>query len=327
MQRFERMMLWLGTVLRQETFDIVRLLGDASDRQYFRITRSEGSTLIAVNAPPTAENCGRFILVRDVFAGAGLHVPIVHAVDVELGFLLLEDLGVSTYHDALNPSVATELYLDAVDALVTLQLATRPHVLPEEDGTLLAEEIDWFVVWYLRCEAKVELTVAQLQDFLLTKQLLLRHFNAATRVFVHRDYHSRNLLVSSPNPGVVDFQGARRGSIYYDVASLFRDAYIELDESLMTELVAQYHRKAMAAGLPIATDAKEVLCEFDFASVQRHLKVIGVFARLAHRDGKDSYLSYIPRVWSYLCKAAERQPALKPLRLLLNEIQNQVEIP
>ncbi len=321
MERLQALRLWLGKQLGTESFDLAPASSDASFRRYFRATFN-GRHYIVMDAPPAHEDCRPFVRVAGVFGEAGAHVPGVLAQDLEQGFLLLTDLGSSTYLSVLNEVNAHELYLAANAALVKIQLASKPGVLPEYDRPLLARELDLFPEWYVARHLNAELTRAQREILHGVFERVLASNLAQPRVFVHRDYHSRNLMVSDPNPGVLDFQDAVYGPITYDLASLYKDAYIRWDEERVLDWTIRYWEAARKVRLPVSPDFYEFYRDFEWMGVQRHIKVLGIFARLYHRDGKDGYLKDMPLVMDYLRRACERYPELVPMARLLDELEN-----
>jgi aminoglycoside/choline kinase family phosphotransferase len=314
---------------------------DASFRRYFRVDTPTGESLIVMDAPPPEENVSPFIRVASLFGQAGVSVPKVIAQDVEQGFLLLSDLGNTTYLQRLDADTAPVLYLDAIDALIQIQIHSNSDVLPEYDRAMLQRELRLFPEWYIGRHLGVQLTAAQNTVLDKVFDVLLANNLAQAQVWVHRDYHSRNLMVvgvaqtdtlvaaaalSSSgaliNPGILDFQDAVYGPITYDLVSLLRDAYIEWDEELVLDWAIRYWERARKAGLPVAADIDTFYRDFEFMGLQRHLKVLGIFARLYHRDGKDAYLKDLPLVMSYVRKAAGRYPPLKPLIQLLDVLED-----
>jgi aminoglycoside/choline kinase family phosphotransferase len=254
-------------------------------------------------------------------AEAGVHVPRVIAEDLERGFLLLSDLGTDGYLQALNDSTADRLFRDAIDALIRWQLASKPGVLPPYDKALLARELALFPEWYIGRHRAVTLNTAQNQALGQVFARILDSNLAQPAVYVHRDYMPRNLMVCDANPGVLDFQDAVYGPITYDVASLFKDAFVSWDEARVLDWTARYWEKAKRAGLPVAADFGEFYRDFEWMGLQRHLKVLGIFARLKYRDGKGSYVEDTPRFIGYVRAVAVRYAALKPLLMLLDEIE------
>jgi aminoglycoside/choline kinase family phosphotransferase len=301
---------------------------DASFRRYFRIdTATPGTvgakTLIVMDAPPPQEDVRPFIEIAGLFAGIGLSVPAILAQDVERGFLLLSDLGSTTYLQQLNDDSAPALYMDAIDALVLLQSKSRPDVLPEYDRAFLLRELQIFPEWYLGKHLKATLTDQQTADLDKVFDAILANNLAQPQVFIHRDYHSRNLMVlPSGNPGVLDFQGALYGPITYDIVSLLRDVYIQWEEAQVLDWMIRYWERAKRAGLPVATDIDTFYRDFEYMGLQRHLKILGLFARLNHRDGKEAYLKDIPLVMDYVRKTALRYRELIPLVRLLDKLED-----
>lgn len=279
-----------------------------------------------MDAPPPHEDCRPWLAVQRLFHAAGVHVPEVLAEDVEQGFLLLSDLGGTTYLTALGASNAAGLYIDAIDALVRIQVASRPGVLPEYDRALLLRELELFPEWYLARHLQIELSAAERESLHQAFERILAVNLAEPRVFVHRDYHSRNLMVASPNPGIIDFQDAVYGPLSYDMVSLLRDAYITWDEEQELDWLIAYWERARRAGLPIAADFAAFHCDYEWMGVQRQLKVLGIFARLCHRDGKADYLNDMPRVLAYLRRTCERYDALSPLRRILDRVEDKATV-
>jgi aminoglycoside/choline kinase family phosphotransferase len=324
LDRAEQLRQWLAVTLGGGDFSIVPASDDASFRRYFRIRRGEAQpSLVAMDAPPDKENCAAFVHVARLFAGAGVHVPAIHAQDLEQGFLLLSDLGTTTYRDALDEHNAGTLYEDALDALLRIQRASRPGLLPDYDRELLERELRLFPDWYVARQLQRELDAAQLQTLEKAFSTILGNNLGQARVFVHRDYHSRNLMVCEPCPGILDFQDAVYGPITYDLVSLLRDAYIAWDEERVIDWAIRYWEKARTGGLPIARDFSDFYRDFEWMGVQRQLKVLGIFARLSFRDGKDGYLKDQPLVMSYLRRTCGRYRELAALGRLLEELEPQ----
>ena len=296
---------------------------DASFRRYFRVDGADGDTYILMDAPPPQEDVKPFIHVAEVFGKTGVSVPKVLAQDAERGFLLLTDLGATTYLKLLNSDTAHKLYLDAIDALVLLQAQSQPEVLPEYDRALLLRELNLFPEWYVAKHRGVTLDDKQQAALQKVFDALLANNLAQPQVYVHRDYHSRNLMVmDSGNPGILDFQDAVYGPITYDLVSLLRDAYIQWDEEMVLDWAIRYWERARRAGLPVAPDIDSFYRDFEFMGLQRHLKVLGIFARLYHRDGKAAYLDDMPLVMEYTRKTAGRYRELAPLIRILDVLEN-----
>jgi N-acetylmuramate 1-kinase len=294
---------------------------DASFRRYFRVSAEAGS-FIVMDAPPEHEDCRPFVMVARLFADAGVHVPVILEENLREGFLLLSDLGNRTYLHALESGTASALYTDANEALIRIQLASRPGVLPAYDRALLLRELRLFPDWYVTRHLGMALTPAQDEVLAAAFELILANNLAQPRVYVHRDYHSRNLMVSEPNPGILDFQDAVYGPITYDLVSLFRDAYIGWEEQRQLDWVVRYWERARKAHLPVDADFSAFYRDFELMGAQRQLKVLGIFARLFHRDGKSAYLKDMPLVMSYLRQACDRYHDLNPLLKLLDELEH-----
>ncbi len=320
MKRQQQIKTWLHSKFPDSLFDISPASADASFRRYFRATFVD-RTLIVMDAPPQHEDCRPFIHVAQLFGATGVHVPQVLAQDLEQGFLLLTDLGNTTYLQALNTSNAHELYGAATDALVTIQLASREFALPPYDKALLIREMYLFPEWYVTKHLQVRLDEKQNAALETVFQRIVQNNLAQPRVFVHRDYHSRNLMISTPNPGILDFQDAVYGPITYDLASLFKDAYIHWEEGEVLDWLIRYWEKARKSGLPVHSDFSDFFRDYEWMGVQRHLKVLGIFARLYHRDNKDGYLKDLPLVMDYLRRACERYVDLKPLLHILDILE------
>ena len=315
--RLPLLMDWLGARLAGAAFDIAPASADASFRRYFRVTLAD-RTLIAMDAPPPQENCRPFVMVARLLRDAGVNAPDVIEQDLERGFLLLSDLGSTTYLAALDRNSAKDLYRDALAALIRMQLNAPSAALPRYDRALLQRELDLFPDWYVARHVSRTWTEGERAQWERGCAALLANNLAQPVAFVHRDYHSRNLMVCADNPGVLDFQDAVQGPLTYDLVSLLKDAYIQWDEEFVLDQVARYWEQARRAGLPVATDFAEFYRDFEWMGVQRQLKVLGIFARLFHRDGKAAYLADMPRVASGLLAACGRYVELRPLRALLD---------
>lgn len=327
MDRKQQLETWLQQVLGHQAYTLTTASADASFRRYFRVHMPE-QTLIAMDAPPPQEDCAPFVRVAHIMAEAGLNVPKVIAQDLQHGYLLLSDLGDTTYLSVLTVDNATQLYTDAAQALIKLQLASQPDVLPNYDAALLTREMQLFPDWYITKHLNFSLSNEQHASLQNTFNLLNQNILAQTQVYVHRDYHSRNLMLTSAhNPGVLDFQDAVYGAITYDLVSLFKDAYIAWDEEVMMDWVVRYWQQAKKAGLAVPADFGEFYRDFEWMGAQRHIKVLGIFARLSHRDGKDSYLKDMPLVMQYLRKVCERYVELRPLLRLLDALEGRVPRP
>lgn len=303
---------------------------DASFRRYFRLRFESGAeSRIVMDAPPDKEDCGPFVHVAGLLDAAGLNVPRILACDLANGFLLLPDLGTQTYLSALqaDPSRASTLYGDAIAALVDMQRHCDATSLPPYDRALLLREMELLPEWYIGRHHGHSLSDRQATVLRGAFETLIANNLAQPALFVHRDFHSRNLMVASPaagngrNPGILDFQDAVRGPITYDLVSLLKDAYIEWEEEQVLDWTIRYWKAAGAAGLPVDADFGAFYRDFEWMGLQRHLKVLGIFARLYHRDGKDQYLADLPRVMRHTRKTCERYVAFTPLLRLLDAIE------
>jgi len=317
-ERQERLQRWLSGVLPGYAGELQPASEDASFRRYFRI-HSDGLSRIVMDAPPDKEDCHRFVQVAKAFARRGLHVPEVLAADYQQGFLLLSDFGACHYLSVLTEENADALYGDALQSLLALQRGgAQDIVLPPYDRALLMSEMQLFRDWYL--ERHLGLVLNAAREAVLTDSftVLAQAALDQPRVWVHRDFHSRNLMVLvSDNPGVLDFQDAVVGPVTYDLVSLLRDCYIAWPEDWVGGWVRRYHAEAQVAGIIRDIPVSQFQRWFDYMGIQRHLKAIGIFARLYHRDGKTAYLQEIPRTMDYLLTACERYPVLHGLQRLL----------
>jgi aminoglycoside/choline kinase family phosphotransferase len=323
MQRLAALETWLAARYPAGSFRLTPASADASFRRYFRVHLADGPvpSVIAMDAPPEREDCRPFVHVAGLLAAAGLNAPRILAQDLERGFLLLSDLGSTTYLAALDESNADQLFGDAIDALVKWQLASRAGELPPYDEALLRRELDLFPEWYVARHLGVSLDAGQRGVLESAFALILASNLAQPRVYVHRDYMPRNLMVSDPNPGILDFQDAVFGPITYDVASLFRDAFVSWPEGRMLDWTVRYWERAKRAGLPVDPDFGAFYRDLEWMGLQRHLKVAGIFARLWYRDAKHGYLEDTPRFIGYIRAVCARYGALTPLLRLLDALE------
>ena len=322
---------WVAIRFPDQAVSIAPASADASFRRYFRLSWEDGATRILMDAPPEQEDCRPFIQVAGLMAKAGLAAPRVLDQDLEKGFLLLTDLGRIGYLEALNadPSLADPLIRPVLDALITWQLSSTAATLPPYDATLLRRELDLFPEWFIGRHLGLSLDDDEKQKLDLTFRFLIKSALAQPKVFVHRDFMPRNLMVvesAEPlTPGIIDFQDAVYGPITYDLVSLFRDAFISWEEEQEIDWVVRYWEKARAAGLPVREDFGAFWREYELMGLQRHLKVLGIFCRLNYRDGKDKYLADLPRFMGYAKKTASRYVQLKPLLNLLDKLDGKTE--
>ncbi|MQA57307.1 aminoglycoside phosphotransferase family protein [Pseudomonas piscis] len=295
---------------------LVAASSDASFRRYFR-WQGAGRSFVVMDAPPPLENCRPFVEIAGLLATSGINVPKIFAQDLERGFLLLNDLGSQTYLDVINEDNADGLFEDALQALLAFQQLPMDAPLPSYDVALLRRELELFPEWYVGRELGITLTAEQRQQWQRVSDLLIDSALAQPKVLVHRDYMPRNLMLSTPNPGVLDFQDAVYGPVTYDITCLFKDAFLSWPESRVRLWQENYWTRARALGIPVQEDFQEFLRASDLMGVQRHLKVIGIFSRICHRDGKPRYLADVPRFLAYIKAVLARRPELSELAQLL----------
>ncbi|QJP97919.1 MULTISPECIES: aminoglycoside phosphotransferase family protein [Pseudomonas] len=293
---------------------------DASFRRYFR-WEGAGRSFVVMDAPPPQENCKPFVDIAFLLAKSGINVPKIYAQDLDRGFLLLNDLGNKTYLDVINGENAELLFSDALQALLAFQQLPMVAPLPSYDVALLRRELELFPEWYVKRELGIEFDAAQQQQWQQVSDLLINSALAQPKVLVHRDYMPRNLMLSEPNPGVLDFQDAVYGPVTYDVTCLFKDAFLSWPEERVRGWLESYWRQATALNIPVQPDFEDFLRASDLMGVQRHLKVIGIFARICHRDGKPRYLADVPRFFSYIDAVIARRPELAELQALLGSLR------
>jgi aminoglycoside/choline kinase family phosphotransferase len=302
---------WACAALDRTVLSFAPASADASFRRYFRLA-ADGGTWIVMDAPPDKEDCAPFVRVAALMREALVHVPDVIAQDLDKGFLLLSDLGTRTYLDVLDESNADALLTDAINALVRWQAASREGVLPPYDAALLARELALFPDWYLARHLSVKLDAAGQALWAEVCRLLIDSALAQPKVYVHRDYMPRNLMPSVPNPGVLDFQDAVYGPLAYDPICLLRDAFLSWPAERVDGWLRRYWETAGAARLPVPA-WPDFRRDADWIGVQRHLKVLGIFARINYRDGKPKYLADTPRFVRYVMEVAPAYPPLAPL--------------
>lgn len=310
---------WACTQLRLNEAQFAPASADASFRRYFRLT-SGAKSWVVMDAPPEQENCAPFLHVAQMMLEAGLHVPLVQAQDPARGFLLLTDLGRDTYLAVINEGNADRLMSEALSALIQWQCASRKGRLPLYDEALLRRELALFPDWFVGQHLKTELSAVQKGMLRAAEDALVARALAQPQVYVHRDYMPRNLMVSTPNPGVLDFQDAVYGPITYDVVSLFKDAFLSWPETRVKLWVRQYWEQAQRARLPVGRQFNEFYTDLEWMGVQRHLKVIGIFARIQYRDGKPHYLKDVPRFIAYVREVAVKYDELAPLITLFDQL-------
>lgn len=324
-RRLELLRDWLAALAPAHDLRIETLRpasADASFRRYFRIDAGAAS-FVAMDAPPDKEDVRPFIHVARLLREAGLNAPQVLARDVAGGFLLLTDLGTTTYLDALaaGSADAGALLTDAIDALIRWQLASRAGELPPYDEALLRRELMLFPDWYVARHLGRTLEARQRETLETMFRRIIASNLAQPSVYVHRDYMPRNLMVSTPNPGILDFQDAVYGPITYDLASLLRDAFVSWEEQRVIDWAVRYWEKARRVRLPVPADFSEFYRDLEWMGLQRHLKVLGIFARINYRDGKPHYLADTPRFVGYVRAVARRYRELAPLARLVDELE------
>lgn len=298
---------------------LVPASSDASFRRYFRWQGSSHS-LILMDAPPPQEQCQPFVQIAQHLHAAGVHVPQVLAADLARGFLVLSDLGHQTYLEVLTPENAAQLFAPALVALLSMQKSAVPAGFPQYDGALLMRELQLFPDWYLARHSQSRLDTQQQQWWDNTCGVLIEQALQQARVFVHRDFMPRNLMLSTPNPGVLDFQDAVLGPVTYDITCLFKDAFISWPLEQVDTWLEQYWQQAKAAGIAVPNCWADFLRDSDLMGVQRHLKVLGIFARIAYRDGKPKYVQDAPRFWAYIEAVIARRPELQELGALMDSL-------
>jgi len=319
--RFALVREWLQHDLHLSPSRLEPASSDASFRRYFRATFA-GTTRIVMDAPPPHEDVRPYLEVTRMLESIGVHVPHVHAQDIERGLLLLEDLGSTQYLPELKGSGdADALYGDALAALASIQIKGREAArrLPPYDRAVLAREMALMPEWF--CARHLGLSFSATEQTIIDAafEFLIIEALGQPRVLVHRDYHSRNLMVTAEaNPGVIDFQDALEGPIGYDLVSLLKDCYIEWPRERVERWVLKHRETLLKAGMPAGRDGREFLRWFDLIGVQRHIKVLGIFARLWYRDGKAGYLKDLPLTLRYVTEACTRYPELHDLARLLD---------
>ena len=291
---------------------------DAGFRRYFRVTGAAGKTFIVMDAPTDKMDSGPFVRIDGLMKAAGLNVPEIYEKNLGEGFLLLSDLGRQTYLDVLNEDNAARLFDLATTELVKWQQATQPGVLPDYDHALLERELKLFPEWYVSRHKGFKMTEKQQALVNVVFERIMANNLAEAKVFVHRDYMPRNLMVTDGVPGILDFQDAVMGPVSYDIASLMRDAFISWGEEFVLDVTIRYWDKARRAGIPVPRDFGVYWRDIEWMGLQRHLKILGIFARLNYRDGKPKYLADTPRFIHYVRQTANRYDELKAINWLLD---------
>jgi len=319
-ERLDRARQWVQDTLGVQSVNLQPASSDASFRRYFRFCAGDAS-LILMDAPPGQEDCRPYLAVAALLEKAGVHVPAVRAKDLDAGFLLLEDLGERSYLDELDEQNASALYHDALHALLAMQRRVPAASVFAYDAKLVMQELSLFDEWFLGRHLGVAGGAGTSEVLARSFRFLVDEFTRQAPVFVHRDFHSRNLMrTRHRNPGVLDFQDAVAGPAAYDPVSLLRDVYIEWPAERVETWLLEYHGEARSAGVTLAEDAGEFLRDVDLVGAQRHLKIAGIFCRLFYRDGKSDYLRDIPLTLRYLTAECARLAELAELATLLEDL-------
>ncbi len=309
--RLEQLQHWISDTLNWQNYHIEVASADASFRRYFRVYYQDKS-YIAMDAPPDKEDILPFIDITQRLLATGVHAPKIFAQSIQQGFLLLEDLGSTPYQDQLADN-ADALYHDAMQALVKIQKADTSG-LEYYGEQLLDEEMQLMPEWFLNKHLNIQLNPKQQQIIQDCFQALIKHILTQNNGFVHRDYHSRNLMIiADNNPAIIDYQDAVYGAITYDLVSLLRDCYVYWSNSQVEAWALQYRDMAVAADLLEPIDDAEFIRQFDLMGLQRHIKVLGIFCRLWHRDGKKHYLNDLPLTLSYVLTIGKKHPETQAL--------------
>lgn len=310
---------WASDVLGTDAFELQAASSDASFRRYWRAIW-EGRTLVLMDAPPEHENCARFADLSRRFRAIGLNTPEIYGEDLEHGFLAISDLGDQVYLNVLDTHSVEPLYGDALSALAVIQTRGPVDGLPVYDSAFLDRELGIFSEWFLDRHLGVQLTSEELAGWERVREILIANALDQPQVCVHRDFHSRNLMLTDPtNPGILDFQDAVVGPLTYDLVSLLRDCYIAWDPERVSDWALGYLELAVQSGILPEMEPERFLRWFDLMGAQRHLKACGIFARLNHRDGKPHYLADVPRTLNYVRDVAGRYGELADLDRLIRD--------
>ncbi len=328
--RLDQLLQWLNAFtsqygLKKETLRPAS--ADASFRRYFRIESETGTTYILMDAPPEREPIANYLKVQALMKKAGLNVPELFEVSEKNGFILMSDLGTRTYLEILNKENAATLFEGAIEELVSWQKASKEGILPPYDESVLCRELNLFPEWYVERHRHYTMTEKEKKNLESVFSRIVANNLSQAKVFVHRDYMPRNLMASSgKRPGIIDFQDALFGPVSYDIASLLRDAFISWPEDFVIDQTIRYWEKARAAGIPVPTDFGAFWRDVEWMGIQRHLKVLGIFARIHYRDGKPKYLADTPRFVEYVRRTANRYDELKSLNYLLDRFEEEKTI-
>lgn len=323
-KRLKALQSWLIDELRLNPKNIHPASADASFRRYFRI-QSDGESFVVMDAPPEKEPIADFVRINLALAKQNIHVPKIHHSSIKDGFILLEDLGNTVYLDKLSIDSSNALYSNALKALIKLQQGTTNQTsfeLPHYSEKLLKTEMSLFNDWYVQEHLKTNLTDKQADDLNSIESFLIESCLEQPLVWVHRDFHCRNLMITeSDSPGVIDFQDMVIGPIAYDLASLFKDCYIEWPREQQIHWLKEYYELAQSELTDFTFTFSDLIRWYDLTGLQRHLKVLGIFCRLNYRDGKSQYLNDLPLVRSYVLEVSALYPELEPLQSLIADLQ------
>ena len=319
LKRIDLLKGWLSKNL-EINFSISAASSDASFRRYFRVKTVEDS-LIVMDAPPQNESIEAFLKISKILNTINVNVPDIYEKDNALGFILMQDFGTDTYLDVLSDDNQQHLYSDAIESLIQMQKFVTKGLCQSYTQKILFDEMALFIEWYLKKYKKIELTNKENEWLLTCFEEISKKVLSQEKFFVHRDYHSRNLMnQKSNNPGILDFQDALVGPVTYDLVSLLKDAYIEWDEEIILDHVIRYWEKAQSNHLITNLEFSTFYKDFECMGIQRHLKILGIFARLSIRDNKNQYLENIPLVEKYLMDATERYRDFHQLRNFLDKV-------
>ena len=311
---------WLTDVFGTSVFNLRPASEDASFRTYHRLFL-KNKTFIVMDAPPEHEDCKSFIKITKKLHACNVNAPVIHNVNIEQGFLLLSDLGDNLYLDTLNDGSIYDLYSDAISSLVGIQNLANVGGLNDYDAILLRDETNLFTEWLVEKHLQIELNENQKKDLDKLFSLLISNAEQQPKVFVHRDFHSRNLMVTKENnPGIIDYQDAVYGPISYDLVSLLKDCYVKWPQEEINKWIDFYLNKRTEEKSKIKINRDEFIKWFDLMGVHRHLKASGIFARLSHRDGKHNFLKDIPRTLSYILDLKETHKELLPICIMIEEM-------
>jgi aminoglycoside/choline kinase family phosphotransferase len=319
LKRIDLLKNWVSKKL-QIDFSISSASSDASFRRYFRVKTIEDS-FIVMDAPPQNESIDTFLKISQILNSINVNVPDIYEEDKALGFILMEDFGTDTFLDVLNDDNQQRLYSDSIKSLIQMQKLVKKDLCQSYTQKILFDEMSLFIEWYLIKYKKIELTKKENEQLLTCFETISKKVLSQEKFFVHRDYHCRNLMnQKSNNPGILDFQDALIGPVTYDLVSLLKDAYIEWDEEIILDHVIRYWEKAQSNHLITNLEFSTFYKDFECMGIQRHLKILGIFARLSIRDNKNQYLENIPLVEKYLMDVTERYRDFHQLRNFLDKI-------